>query len=93
MHAGPLLFAPDATRQFGERMAATLRIQLAPRAVQAQHGVETIGKFWIALRLAANFVEQAVQGLIEAHKAGASSTLERNSSPSLATVVAIAPYF
>ena len=62
MRAGPLLFAPGATRPFGERMAATLGIELAPLEEREYEGGEHKSRPLVSVRGRAVYVVQSLSG-------------------------------
>ncbi|HEX9208245.1 MAG TPA: ribose-phosphate pyrophosphokinase [Steroidobacteraceae bacterium] len=62
MHAGPLLFAPLATRPFGERMAAVLGIELAPLEEREFEGGEHKTRPLVSVRGRTVYVVQSLSG-------------------------------
>lgn len=62
MHAGPLLFAPEASRQFAERMAATLGVQLAPLEEREYEGGEHKTRPRVSVRGRDVYVVQSLSG-------------------------------
>jgi ribose-phosphate pyrophosphokinase len=62
MHAGPLLFAPHATRLFGERMAASLGIELAPLEEREFEGGEHKTRPLVSVRGRNVYVVQSLSG-------------------------------
>jgi ribose-phosphate pyrophosphokinase len=62
MHAGPLLFAPAATRQFAGRMAATLHIELAPLEEREYEGGEHKTRPLVSVRGRSVYVVQSLSG-------------------------------
>lgn len=62
MHAAPLLFAPCATRPFGERMASTLGIELAPLEEREYEGGEHKTRPLVSVRGRTVYVVQSLSG-------------------------------
>jgi len=62
MHAGPLLFAPHATRTFGERMASILGIELAPLEEREFEGGEHKTRSLVSVRGRNVYVVQSLSG-------------------------------
>ena len=62
MHAGPLLFAPQATRTFGERMAAALGLELAPLEEREFEGGEHKTRPLVSVRGRNVYVVQCLSG-------------------------------
>jgi ribose-phosphate pyrophosphokinase len=61
-HAGPLLFAPLASRPFGERMAAALGIPLAPLEEREYEGGEHKSRPLVSVRGRNVYVVQSLSG-------------------------------
>ena len=62
MHAGPLLFAPLASRPFGERMAAALGVALAPLEEREYEGGEHKTRPLVSVRGRNVYVVQSLSG-------------------------------
>lgn len=62
MHAGPLLFAPEASRPFGERMASAAGIELAPLEEREYEGGEHKTRPLVSVRGRNVYVVQSLSG-------------------------------